>query len=200
MSGDTTITAARALWTYTCGGCAPSSAPSTSRSLAPFATSGTGSSHPRRNRRASPGNGGFSMFAPPISQENRASAASPSLSGELCAGGDGGTTLFRSVRSDEGGGNPANIAASESSNQIQRDARAAPRSSCERRESRADGGGFSMFAPPIWRRRWRNNAFPFRQIRRRRRQPSEHRRERSEQSNRARCASSSQKGAPHSLR
>ena len=115
------------------------------------------------------------MFAPPISQENRASAASPSLSGELCAGGDGGTTLFRSVRSDEGGGNPANIAASESSNQIQRDARAAPRSSCERRESRADGGGFSMFAPPIWRRRWRNNAFPFRQIRRRRRQPSENR-------------------------
>jgi hypothetical protein len=43
-----------------------------------------------------------------------------------------------------------------------------------------------MFAPPICRRRWRNNAFPFRQIRRRRRQPSEHRSERSEQSNRAR--------------
>ena len=35
--------------------------------------------------------------------------------------------------------------------------------------------------------------FTFRQIRRRRRQPCEHRRERSEQSNRARCASSSQK-------
>jgi murein DD-endopeptidase MepM/ murein hydrolase activator NlpD len=53
-----------------------------------------------------------------------------------------------------------------------------------------------MFAPPIsktkgrersehqpqrravCRRRWRNNAFPFRRIRRRRRQPSEHRRER----------------------
>jgi hypothetical protein len=35
-----------------------------------------------------------------------------------------------------------------------------------------------MFAPPICRRRWRNNAFPFRQIRRRRRLPSEHRRER----------------------
>jgi hypothetical protein len=33
------------------------------------------------------------------------------------------------------------------------------------------GGGFSMFAPPICRRRWRNNAFPFHQIRRRRRQP-----------------------------
>jgi hypothetical protein len=40
-----------------------------------------------------------------------------------------------------------------------------------------------MLAPPFWRRRWRNDAFPFRQIRRRRRQPSEHRRERSEQSN-----------------
>ena len=40
----------------------------------------------------------------------------------------------------------------------------------------------SMFAPPICRRRWRNNAFPLRQIRRRRRQPSEHRSERSEQS------------------
>jgi len=54
----------------------------------------------------------------------------------------------------------------------------------ERRRSRR----ISMFAPPICRRRWRNNAFPFRQIRRRRRQPSEHRRERSEQSNRARRA------------
>jgi hypothetical protein len=30
------------------------------------------------------------------------------------AGGDGGTTLFRSVSSDEDGGNPANIAASGS--------------------------------------------------------------------------------------
>jgi hypothetical protein len=35
-----------------------------------------------------------------------------------------------------------------------------------------------MFAPPICKRRWRNNAFPFRQLRRRRRQPSEHRSER----------------------
>jgi hypothetical protein len=42
----------------------------------------------------------------------------------------------------------------------------------------------------VCRRRWRNNAFPFCQIRRRRRQPSEHRSERSEQSNRARWASS----------
>jgi hypothetical protein len=41
------------------------------------------------------------------------------------AGGDGGTTLFRSVSSDEDGGNPANIAASGASNQTERDARAA---------------------------------------------------------------------------
>ena len=41
------------------------------------------------------------------------------------AGGDGGTTLFRFVSSDEGGGNPANIAASAASNQTQRDPRAA---------------------------------------------------------------------------
>ena len=52
-----------------------------------------------------------------------------------------------------------------------------------------DDVGSSMFAPPIWRR-WRNNAFPFRQIRRRRGQPSEHRSERSEQSDTARCVSS----------
>ena len=45
-----------------------------------------------------------------------------------------------------------------------------------------------MFAPPICRRRWRNNAFPFRQLRRRRRLRSEHRSERGEQSNTARCA------------
>jgi hypothetical protein len=51
---------------------------------------------------------GFSMFAP-----------------RICKGGDGGTTLFRSARSDEDGGNPANIAASGASNQTQRDARAA---------------------------------------------------------------------------
>jgi hypothetical protein len=43
-----------------------------------------------------------------------------------------------------------------------------------------------MFAPPICRRRWRNNAFPFRHLRRRRRQPSEHRSERKRASNRAR--------------
>jgi hypothetical protein len=62
-------------------------------------------------------------------------------------------------------------------------------------ELRDEVGGFSMFGPPIsnksrersehqpqrravCRRRCRNNAFPFRRLRRRRRQPSEHRRER----------------------
>ena len=40
---------------------------------------------------------------------------------------DDGTTLFRSVSSDEDGGDPANIAASGASNQTQRDARAAHR-------------------------------------------------------------------------
>jgi hypothetical protein len=44
----------------------------------------------------------------------------------------------------------------------------------ERRRSRR----IPRFAPPICRRRWRNNAFPLRQLRRRRRQPSEHRSER----------------------
>src|SRR4029453_19237138 len=34
-------------------------------------------------------------------------------------------------------------------------------------------GVFSMFAPPICRRRWRKNAFPFRHLRRRRRLRSE---------------------------
>ena len=36
----------------------------------------------------------------------------------------------------------------------------------------------AMFAPPGCRRRWRHNAFPFRQVRRRRRQQSGHRSER----------------------
>jgi len=52
-----------------------------------------------------------------------------------------------------------------------------------------DGTSFQMFAPPTCRRRWRNNAFPFRQIRRRRRQPSEHRT--SEASNQTLCARAS---------
>src|SRR5215217_7107577 len=129
MSGDTTTTAARALSTYTCGGCAPSSAPSTSRSLAPFATSGTGSSHRRRNRRASPGNGGFSMFTPPISPQ-----------------------IARAQRAP------------------------APAASCVQEEMA-------------------EQRFTFRQIRRRRRQPCQHRRERSEQANRARCRAAPKKPA-----
>jgi hypothetical protein len=47
-------------------------------------------------------------------------------------------------------------------------------------------GGFSMFAPPICRRRWRNNAFRFRQIRRRRRQQANIAASGSEQANAAR--------------
>ena len=43
--------------------------------------------------------------------------ADPRCSRRRSAGGDDGTTLFRSVISDEDGGNPANIAASGASNQ-----------------------------------------------------------------------------------
>jgi hypothetical protein len=50
-----------------------------------------------------------------------------------------------------------------------------------RNTSNDEVGGFAMFAPPICRRSWRNNAFPFRQLRPRRLQPGEHRSERSEQ-------------------
>jgi hypothetical protein len=67
---------------------------------------------------------------------NCASAASTSPSGELCAGGDGGTTLFRSVSSDEDGGTTANIAASGASNQTQR---------CSRRRSAGGDGGTTLF-------------------------------------------------------
>src|SRR5829696_8291708 len=86
------------------------------------------------------------MFAPPICRRR-------------C-----GTALFRSVSSDEGGGNPANIAGSGASNQVS-DVRAAD-----------------------LQEEMRKSAFPFRQLRRRRRQPSEHRSERSEQSNKPRYA------------
>jgi hypothetical protein len=47
-----------------------------------------------------------------------------------------------------------------------------------------------MFAPPICRRRWRNNAFPFRQVRRRRRHPANIAASGSEQSSTARSAAS----------
>ena len=53
------------------------------------------------------------MFAADLPTKSR-DAASTSPSGELCAGGDGGTTLFCSVRSDQDGGKPANIAATRS--------------------------------------------------------------------------------------
>src|SRR5215218_5947869 len=150
MSGDTTTTAARALSTYTCGGCAPSSAPSTSRSLAPFATSGTGSSHRRRNRRASPGNGGFSMFAPPISPQIARAQRAPAQGRAVCRRRWRNNAL-RSDRSDEDGGNPANIAASGASNQTERDARAAPKKPAASVGNRAPthGGGVSGGVLPL---------------------------------------------------
>src|SRR5215211_6836197 len=150
MSGDTTTTAARALSTYTCGGCAPSSAPSTSRSLAPFATSGTGSSHRRRNRRASPGNGGFSMFAPPISPQIARAQRAPAQGRAVCRRRWRNNAL-RSDRSDEDGGNPANIAASGASNQTERDARAAPKKPAASVGNRVPthGGGVSGGVLPL---------------------------------------------------
>ena len=54
----------------------------------------------------------------------REPAADSRCSRRRSEGGDGGTTPFRSVSSDEDGGNPANIAASGASNQTERDARA----------------------------------------------------------------------------
>jgi hypothetical protein len=53
----------------------------------------------------------------------------------------------------------------------------------------ADGGKFAMFAPPFGRGDAGATLFPFRQLRRRRRQLSEHRGARSKQPNRARCPS-----------
>ena len=90
--------------------------------------------------------------------------------------------------SEEGSGSRAPASASGASNARRRERRRS--FLCERRRRRR----ISMFAPPICRRRWRNNAFPFRRLRRRRRQPSEHRSERSEQSKTARCASSPKRG------
>jgi hypothetical protein len=45
------------------------------------------------------------MCAQPISQQIARARRAAAPSGELCAGGDGGATLLRSVRSDEDGGN-----------------------------------------------------------------------------------------------
>ena len=60
------------------------------------------------------------------------------------AGGDGGTTLFRSLRSDEDGGNPANIAASGASNRTERDVR-------EKRPEKLEGAGHpaTPSGPPL---------------------------------------------------
>jgi hypothetical protein len=65
---------------------------------------------------------------------NRAFGGGFRCSRRRSAGGDGGTSLFRSARSDEDGGRQANIAASGASNPTERDARAAQEESCERRK------------------------------------------------------------------
>src|SRR5829696_8634713 len=65
-----------------------------------------------------------------------ASKLDPRCSRRRAAGGVGGTTLFRSARSDEDGGNPANIAASGASNQTER---------CSRRRSAGGDGGTTLF-------------------------------------------------------
>src|SRR5215211_5181141 len=81
-------------------------------------------------------------------------AADSRCSRRRSAGGDGGTTLFRSARSDEDGGNPANIAIKQSAMREQLNARAASVGNRapphggrreQRRSSSAsddDGGGF----------------------------------------------------------
>src|SRR5215211_8176923 len=83
-----------------------------------------------------------------------ASKFDPRCSRRRSAGGDGGTTLFRSARSDEDGGNPANIAIKQSAMREQLNARAASVGNRapphggrreQRRSSSAsddDGGGF----------------------------------------------------------
>jgi hypothetical protein len=88
-------------------------------------------------------------------------------------GGDGGTTLFRSARSDEDGGNPANIAASEASNQTQRAIKHSDVRAAALQEEMAEQR-FSVPPDPT------KTAASQR-----------HRRERSEQLDRARCASGS---------
>jgi hypothetical protein len=119
------------------------------------------------------------------------------------AGGVDGTTLLRSVNSDEDGGNQRTspraeraIEQSAIARALQARLRASGIARRRTEEERAEAffplrvtttaADSSMFAPPICRRSLTEQRFPFRQLRRRRRQPSEHRRERSEQSNRAR--------------
>jgi hypothetical protein len=124
-------------------------------------------------------------------------------------GGEASGGRFSSASDDDGGGFQARlreqlpkgraseIADPERASRAERASRSQDRAPLSWTNERADmllvrvreeGSGFAMFAPPICKRRWRNNAFPFRQIRRRRRQPSEHRSEPSEQSKRARSS------------
>src|SRR5215216_646101 len=119
-----------------------------------------------------------------------ASKFDPRCSRRRSAGGDGGTTLFRSARSNEDGGNQRTSQRAERANST-RDVRAADlqeemaeqrfsvppdptktAATSEHRSERSEQIRPAMFAPPSCRRRWRNNASPFRQIRRRRRQPA----------------------------
>jgi hypothetical protein len=80
-------------------------------------------SEPLEHGNRAPPHGGEASGGVPLRATT--TAADSRCSRRRSAGGDGGTTLFRSVSSDEDGGNRADIAASEASNQIQRDARAA---------------------------------------------------------------------------
>jgi hypothetical protein len=65
------------------------------------------------------------LIVPWCSKPRASESADSRGSRRRSVGGEGGTTLFCSAGSDEDGGFLANIAASEASNQTQRDARAA---------------------------------------------------------------------------
>ena len=69
--------------------------------------------------------GGFTESSCEIQLRASEIAADSRCSRRRSAGRADGTTLFRSVSSDEDGGNLANIAASGASNRTERDARAA---------------------------------------------------------------------------
>ena len=93
---------------------------------------------PQRAQRATYTEGRGHAFRPRVRTKSVAAKRDPRprCSRRRSAGGDGGTTLFRSVSSDEDGGDPANIAAS-GSEQSDRGAiaRAAQNQhSCERRK------------------------------------------------------------------
>jgi len=91
-------------------------------------------------------------------------------------------TLFSSARADEVAGlqarsAPAMFRAADLQEDMAEQRFSVPpdptKTAATQRTSRerSEQSNTAMFAPPICRRRWRNNAFPFHQIRRRRRQP-----------------------------